>query len=406
MQNELRSRIAALKEGAPGQIEQELVAFAALQSARIVELENTADKILTGLHRTGLFGLPASNDDWLETALQTLQTAHSPPATSADLAQESEALRGAAFYQEGLSAPQRRLLRETAIELHTQANPNSLSAENNPKEWLLGFSPEPARLRLENSLPAPLAKKISEYVAAKQNLKTELRAVLANSVNGPRGARLATLKALAMAQAPHLAALELSAEDIRRALAGLPNPPGAPAAPSLPPELMARISTYRAHKLELLKTLYAMLTRPAKTSVPTKLESTPQPDGRVVETAPWMRDNTTQTGVQPANLRVPPAEFNDLQTRLLAELNRELAGIREALAEHFRTTNQPADRKSINDLLKDFETARQKQEIREKYRDYQSAVLLPGLSPEQRRLLFDAAVEQLALPLPTGEKVP
>jgi hypothetical protein len=28
---------------------------------------------------------------------------------------------------------------------------------------------------------------------------------------------------------------------------------------------------------------------------------------------------------------------------------------------------------------------------------------MPGLSPEQRRLLFDAAVEKLALPLPGGE---
>jgi hypothetical protein len=41
----------------------------------------------------------------------------------------------------------------------------------------------------------------------------------------------------------------------------------------------------------------------------------------------------------------------------------------------------------------------------DKYRDYQAAVLMPGLSAGQRRLLFDAAVEQLDLPLPSGEKV-
>ena len=28
---------------------------------------------------------------------------------------------------------------------------------------------------------------------------------------------------------------------------------------------------------------------------------------------------------------------------------------------------------------------------------------MPGLSPEQRRLLYDAAIEELALPLPGGE---
>jgi hypothetical protein len=61
------------------------------------------------------------------------------------------------------------------------------------------------------------------------------------------------------------------------------------------------------------------------------------------------------------------------------------------------------DRKSINDLLEEFENSRQEQEVWERYRDYQTAVLLPGLSPEQRRLLFAAAVEKLALPLPAGE---
>ena len=62
--------------------------------------------------------------------------------------------------------------------------------------------------------------------------------------------------------------------------------------------------------------------------------------------------------------------------------------------------------KSIDDLLRDFEEARQEQETWAKYRDYRDAVLAPGLSPAQRRLLFDAAVEQLALPLPAGEAAP
>jgi len=36
-------------------------------------------------------------------------------------------------------------------------------------------------------------------------------------------------------------------------------------------------------------------------------------------------------------------------------------------------------------------------------RDYRNAMLQPGLSPEQRRLLFDGALQKLALPLPRGE---
>jgi hypothetical protein len=120
----------------------------------------------------------------------------------------------------------------------------------------------------------------------------------------------------------------------------------------------------------------------------------------------WIRDGTAATVVPANGLRVPADEFNRTQRQLVAELNAELAAIRLALADYVRTTDRPTDRKSINDLLKDFEDARQRQEIWDKYRDYQAATLQPGLSPDQRRLLFTAALEQLALPLPAGEGIP
>jgi hypothetical protein len=40
------------------------------------------------------------------------------------------------------------------------------------------------------------------------------------------------------------------------------------------------------------------------------------------------------------------------------------------------------------------------------YRGYRMAMLMPGLSPEQRRLLFGAALVGLAQPLPHGEYLP
>ncbi|MFZ1054337.1 MAG: hypothetical protein WAN79_01585, partial [Opitutaceae bacterium] len=97
-------------------------------------------------------------------------------------------------------------------------------------------------------------------------------------------------------------------------------------------------------------------------------------------------------------------EFDRLQNDLISALNKEESGIRESLAEYVRATNGPADRKSINDLLMDFENARQLQDLWDRYRDYQNAVLMPGLSAGQRRVLFDAGVEQLGLPLPDGER--
>ena len=54
---------------------------------------------------------------------------------------------------------------------------------------------------------------------------------------------------------------------------------------------------------------------------------------------------------------------------------------------------------TIEQLLKEFAYAFQKQEAWELYREYEIAVLEPGLSPAQRELLFGAAIEKLDLPL-------
>ncbi len=45
-------------------------------------------------------------------------------------------------------------------------------------------------------------------------------------------------------------------------------------------------------------------------------------------------------------------------------------------------------------------------DVEDGYRDYRTAVFEPGLSPEQRRLLFAGAIEELDLPLSRGEFQP
>lgn len=45
-------------------------------------------------------------------------------------------------------------------------------------------------------------------------------------------------------------------------------------------------------------------------------------------------------------------------------------------------------------------------DVAQAYDEYRMAVFEPGLSPEQRRLLFNAGVEQLSPPLPVGELQP
>ena len=388
LRDELRAHLAGLKESAPAERERQLTAFAIVQTPRIVALEAAAEHIRSELQAGDGLGFFAGVGT---SKIEPERTR--PPPTSAvtdprSQWREADFMRSAAYYEKGLAPAQRRLALETALELESQPDPLPSPAGNPSGTSLLFFSPETTRITLPADPAAELLTKIQHYLTLKRGLKEEIRSVLlANEPAGEETAR--ALQQLAVAQAPRLVAVEDLAEEIRRGLAAQPSLSGPPPAPLLPPELTARISAYRQHKVELLRTLQGMLAGARQNPAPAtrRAISDRAPDG-------------------PKGLQDSVAEFNRRQTELIADLNKETTGIREALAEYARATGRPGDRKSVDDLLKDFEAARQREEVGEKFRDYQTAALAPGLSPEQRRLLFGAAVERLGLPLPPGRMLP
>jgi hypothetical protein len=404
LQDELRSRVLVLKDVDPESRRRQLVDFAALQAPRISELEAMAEKLRVDLRPARAFGIPVDSTDMSESLARRVRAVRDTPSDPAALARQAEAIRGAAFYQEGLSLGQRSLLLEAAIELDGMVNPTAAANRVAPGKRLLYFSPEGSRIPIPEDLPAPLANKVNEYVSSKNALKAELRDALQGVDDASGDARREAMVKLAFAHAPRIARFEALAEEIRGGLAALPNPPGPPAPPSLPPDLTARISDYRRHKLELLKTLRAMLDARFPTADTGHAPQKARPVDAGSGTLAWMHDGTSTTEIQPADLRVSVAEFDHRQNELITALNIEEAGIRESLAAYVRSANGPLDRKSVNDLLRDFEDGRERKEIWERYRDYQTAVLLPGLSAGQRRLIFDSAVERLALPLPAGKR--
>jgi hypothetical protein len=263
----------------------------------------------------------------------------------------------------------------------------------------VSFSPTGARLLIGHSLPASLAGRIGEYTALKTGLQTELLAALRGAVHEESDARDRDIARLASAQAPDLARLEVAADAIRAELALQPAVPGPPTPPALPADLAARLSTYHAHKVEALRTLYNALARTNPTPDP------PGPSNAAADHTPdWLRGTGASTPVSAAGLRVSVDEFNQLQLELIGPLNRELSGLRQALTAYARSTAR-GGQKSVDDLLADFEQGRRLEENWEKYRDYQIATLEPGLSPEQRRLLFDFSVRELHLPLPVAQNI-
>jgi hypothetical protein len=397
----LHSRILELKDTDEATREAQLAELAARQAPRIAELEAMAEKILSELRQIRVMGMPVEYTDLNAKPEWRVLAAGDTPSQPAELHAQAEGVRGVAFYEAGLSAAQRHLFFEESIELNDRAR--GIPSDGSPGSRLLYFSPEGARIRIPASLPDTLERKISEYTSAKNELKAGARDALRRTADFLPDSRVDAMAKLGADQGPAFAALEARAEEIRRDLAALPNPPGPPAAPSLPADLTARIYAYRTHKVELLRKLRSMLASPTPTlSVDHRAQDLPDP---VAGALAWMHDGSSRTEVQSTELRVSVGEFDRMQTELIEALNKEENGIREQLAVYARATNGPSDRKSVNDLLRDFEDARQRQEIWDKYKDYQTAALMPGLSAGQRRLLFDAAVEQLNLPLPSGDKV-
>jgi hypothetical protein len=404
LQDEIRAQIAALAGADPEAREKQLRSLAFQQAPRISALEAAAEEIRSDLRPPHPFGLQLDSTDTNERLGRRVHSVRETPADTAGLSQEFQALCGAAFYQEGLILVQRRLLFEAAIELKAGVNSIAGSTPEAPGMRLLYFSPETSRIMVPANLPPALEEKLAEYLALKDALKTGLRDALGETDGASGDARRDAMVKLAAAQAARIARTEALAEEIRGGLAALPNPPGPPAQPTLPPELASRVSDYRRHKLELLKTLRSMLAAPFPRGDANGASGKAAPVDTSMGTLAWMHDGSTTTEIRTNELKVSVADFDHRQNELIAELNKEEAGIRESLAAYVRSVGGPPDRKSVNDLLKDFEDARQRQEIWDRYRDYQAAVLLPGLSAGQRRLIFDAAIERLSLPLPAGER--
>lgn len=359
VQTELRAKIDLLRETDATARLAGLEQFAREQTPRIAALEERAESLRRDL--------VAGN-------------AGSPGGTSRG--GEADALRAAAFFQEGLSSDQRRLLREAALEKETATGLDG--------PWFF-FSPEGARVRPFADLTADLAAKVKAYQDGKNALKRELCSAVMKAPS------TTALTELAVQQAPRFAALENSAEEIRRGLVAQKDPSRRPDLPPLPPDLDARIVAYRREKLDLQKALLARVE-----------EVTKSPAGSVHSTHKPATGGEGTVAQQQERVREAIAAYTRENSARYVALDKSRDAIRGDLARlsNANAKGTPASAASADALLKKFSEAMQQIEIWRNYRDYQIAVLQPGLSPEQRRLLFDAALEKIALTTPDAAAAP
>ncbi len=314
------------------------------------------------------------------------------PDDAAGLRREADHLRGCSYFIPVLSIDQRRLLLEAAADLEEMSDAKLATLRIPPGLKTLGFSPEPARILIPENLPPDLRGDTEAYLSAKKALKDQLRAAVSRYTLNV-GHSTDELVLLARGEAPLIAACEEMADRLRGRLGRLTDPPSRGPTP-LTPDLETRIAAYRRHKLETLRELRNLLAA-SPTAVPG------EPDEALAANA-WLHDGRSTAEIRASNLRVSVEQFDRLQTELIAALRTEESAIRESLATYIRGRRPSGDTKTVNDLLRDFEAAREREERRERYADYRAATFAPGLSRDERRILFDAALENLGLPLPTG----
>ncbi len=406
LQNELLTRLDELKEVDPDTRASELNLLAARQAGDLTRLEAEADDLRGDLLHGGLVGLFSGSGDWNERRRWRLGEGSLALPREQLVSIEFRVIRAAAFYQDGLSPQQRRLLREVEMELQVTAFKPKDTAPANPDETLLFFSPETSRLVLPPDLPPDLALKIETYEKDKSALKSELRDAIYTLDRSSPSKRADALRTLASEQAPRFDTLEALAEEIRASFALLPNPPGPPAPPAFPAALSARITAYQTEKTALQKILQASLDEVRKANG--------------VDSFKLVKKDAPSVGPATFRFEVPKSEnsdaviaaarkaieiFNRDHDKRLADLGKEREAIRVEVAR-FATSEKAPFGKSVETLLADFYAHLQQGERWQHYRYYQIATLQQGLSPQQRRLLFEVALERLNLSLPAGEYPP
>lgn len=402
--DELRSLLTQANEAVPSERLAEAEKLARKQQSSIRTLETEAEALRTDLLHNGLVSTFWGSGDWNEGRPWKLGVGELARSRDETLAYEFKVTRAAIFYQDGLSPAQRRLLREIAMELQVEAF-RPLTTRAAADEALLFFQPETARLRLPAILPPELETKVAVFKQEKNELKAELRETLYRSDALKVSARTVALRQLAIRQAPRFDELEELAEDIRKTLAIYPSLLAVSSPPAFPPELAARITSYHKGKLNLQRALQAKIEETREILGPDKVTVTPRlrSDGPQIE----MREikDAGPSDEKREAVRDAVLAFNREYTEKFSRQTQELSDIRREVGE-WLNHSALRESKTVDGLLKEFEQSSKQEEIWPRYQDYRDAILLPGLSPEQRRLLFDLALEKLALPLPAGENLP
>lgn len=383
---ELREALFALEARPAGVRRSELETLAQRQAPRLADLEQAAEDLRRNFIDRDWLAKGVAGDWSLDREWKLGRGELNRPREQVRLF-ELQVMRSAVFYQEGLSPAQRRLLREAAMEFEDEI----FRPQEKSQNFFVYFSPETARVHLPDDLSATTAEQLADYHAAKNELKAQLRDLVYEKDAVPFASeRERAFRELAAQQAPRFAELEATAEHVRQSLAQLPSLQRsvrpAPLESDLEKEITAALKDLRNLKSEIAACLAraaADVSPPSARASPTSIEN-------------WRAK-------QKMRAREAVARFKDANQERLVALDHRLERLRPQLEAHWPRDLSDPQPEDPATLLETFARARNRDQANF---EYHLAVLEPGLSPEQRRLLFGGAIELLDLPLPGPELKP
>lgn len=398
LQNELRAELQKLRGIEPPARAEALAALSRRQTPKIAELEKTAEDIRRELN--------GSDYNWNTFRQWHLSDKERRGYSPVEIAQ---VMRATAYYQNNLHPAQRRLLREVSIELAFAAENTTAATAAQP---FVFFPPEPARVIFPEDMSAEVASKLASYQTKRSALKKELYDTVYANDGGAFGfLRSNPLKALAEKQAGRFAELETLAEEIRRGLTALPEArlERSPLPPHLDARVTAMIQRYQVTQKASAAKADAILVR-AK-DLPMQANYRFEGDGMKFIVVPTRgARGPTPGGRGPAG--GASARIDEVRTQLSAvaeDYGRTIADLlneRESIRQEIATSLGLAKAEEIERALVAAMRVAGQKENANSFSDYRVAVFEPGLSPEQRRLLFDSVVQQFELTLPRGEPQP
>ena len=372
----LCAELEAAQALAPNERRARLVAFADSQAAAVAAVEAQAEEIRRDFCAKRVL---EPGVDW-----EGMRTWHlDDPERSTPGLDRFVLLHGAAAFGAGFTIEQRGLLQEAAMD----AAADGLTPADEGD--LLFFSPSCARFLLPAGLSETLVGQVAVYRDLRESIKEELRDIVLAHDHSNSRVRDAAYAELAERQADRLRRLEDMADEIRLGLAGRLLP-GEPAKPLVPASLGREVDAYLGAKVATQRAFVAKLAE-VRAAVP----------GGSVEIVPCKGGYEIRIGSGApsgdAAIMQSLAAFNADQARHYADLLRMKRELVQALRERAPGLLESQER-PMDELLKDFVGEQFQREHWNKYWAYRKAVLEPGLSAGQRRLLFRAAVEALVAP--------